>query len=175
MEHGSPEALKKYLHDHPNADPKNHTVSKGDGGGDADKAKSDKSDKAKSFQSKAKSSWAHSATINDKVKKQVDRLEKLVSGYKTADPKKAKEVAEKMESDAKSSLSNLEVSLNHSESAHNLSGKDKKALEEAKKAVSELKKTVDKGISINGKPDMHTANSLVNQLFDAAEAVRQLQ
>lgn len=32
MEHDSPEALKKYLHEHPNADPSNHTV-KGKGGG----------------------------------------------------------------------------------------------------------------------------------------------
>lgn len=28
MEHATPEALKKYLHDHPDADPKNHTVKK---------------------------------------------------------------------------------------------------------------------------------------------------
>lgn len=30
MEHSSPEALKKYLHDHPGADPKNHHVEKKD-------------------------------------------------------------------------------------------------------------------------------------------------
>ena len=32
MEFDTPEALKKYLHDHPGADPKNHTVKKQDSG-----------------------------------------------------------------------------------------------------------------------------------------------
>lgn len=34
MEHSSPEVMKKYLHDHPNADPKDHSVAKSDGKGD---------------------------------------------------------------------------------------------------------------------------------------------
>ena len=34
MEHATPEALRKYMHEHPDADPKNHTVKKpSDGGG----------------------------------------------------------------------------------------------------------------------------------------------
>jgi|APSaa5957512622_1039677.scaffolds.fasta_scaffold85776_1 hypothetical protein len=38
MEHASEDALKKYLEDHPKADPKNHTVKKEDsGGGDSSK------------------------------------------------------------------------------------------------------------------------------------------
>jgi hypothetical protein len=40
MEHSSPEELKKYLHDHPGADPKNHTVKKTEekgGGGEGEK------------------------------------------------------------------------------------------------------------------------------------------
>lgn len=46
MEHDSPEALKKYLKDHPNADPKNHTVKKHDEekGGDDEGGKADVSD-----------------------------------------------------------------------------------------------------------------------------------
>jgi hypothetical protein len=35
MEHSSPAAKKKYLHDHPQADPKNHTVKKEQRGGGA--------------------------------------------------------------------------------------------------------------------------------------------
>jgi hypothetical protein len=33
MEHATEEALKKYLKEHPNADPRNHTVARGGGGG----------------------------------------------------------------------------------------------------------------------------------------------
>ena len=33
MEHATPEALKKYLHEHPDADPSNHRVKKQEGGG----------------------------------------------------------------------------------------------------------------------------------------------
>lgn len=48
MEHATPEALKKYLQDHPNADPKNHSVKgkdgeeRGDGGGPKQKARGQK-------------------------------------------------------------------------------------------------------------------------------------
>jgi len=51
MEHSSPEALKQYLKDHPNADPKKHTVKSKS---DSEKSDSEKSDSEKSDSGKSK-------------------------------------------------------------------------------------------------------------------------
>lgn len=167
MEHSSPEALKEYLREHPGADPKNHSVGKGKGDSPSkDEAKAD------SFKGKSKGSWAKGDVLNRKLQKMQGQLDKLVNGYKTSNPAKAKEVAEKFETDAKSSLSNFEVALHHAESAHNLSGKDKARIEKAKKVVNDLKDAVKGGAhGKDGKPSPSAAGNLVEKLFDASEAV----
>lgn len=48
MEHATPEAMRSYLHDHPDADPKNHKVKKDKGGGGSTGDTSADSSKAES-------------------------------------------------------------------------------------------------------------------------------
>ena len=67
MEHPSEDALKKYLKEHPGADPKNHTVSEGGGKG---KGKKEKGEDLKKKSERLEASWvkkfeAGEATVKD--------------------------------------------------------------------------------------------------------------
>lgn len=89
MEHSSPEARKDYLREHPNADPKNHTVKKDEGGGKS-KDKDGLSPDAKEF-------YRHSQN-GEKSIKSISRLTKQLDNVRG---EKAQEVFKKVVGESK--------------------------------------------------------------------------
>ena len=76
MEHSSPEELKKYLHEHPGADPKNHSVKKEHGSGSGGPAKGGDA-----------SSEAHKAKARgSETTKHFDEMKALKTKVENADP-----------------------------------------------------------------------------------------
>lgn len=67
MEHATPEALKKYLHEHPDADPKNHRVKQQGGGGSGDHGAEAESSKSKSRAAEVGKHYGDMKSLKGKV------------------------------------------------------------------------------------------------------------
>jgi hypothetical protein len=80
MEHSSPEALKEYLREHPGADPKNHSVSKGKGDKGGDKPKVKPADHPSA--QKGAMSWAKADMAARKLYDGEEKLLKDIRGPK---------------------------------------------------------------------------------------------
>jgi hypothetical protein len=97
MEHATPEAREKYLHEHPNADPANHKVEKGEDKGSGEGAKKEEKGKAEpSLQNEDKTR----KTVNrhdEHASNSINKLRKMTDQMRNAygDPAKAKQVAKK--------------------------------------------------------------------------------
>jgi len=91
MEHSSPEALKNYLKDHPNADPKNHTVSKGKGDQGGSKPLPNKMKGLSSNSQKEMDSWLKPNAKNYSPKDFVGKKTKEKDGGATLTPPKVME------------------------------------------------------------------------------------
>lgn len=90
MEHATPEAMRDYLHEHPDADPKNHKVKKPSGGGsssheaEAGKSKSRSTEIDKSYDT-MKGLQKKVDSANPTAKRQFDNAyDKLYSGGESA-------------------------------------------------------------------------------------------
>lgn len=123
MEHTSPEAMKTYLHDHPDADPANHHVKKPEGGekpGAGEKGKGEEKPgegavkpdpkKGKSSQ-KALDSAHKSQQTATRLKDQVARL----CSYRHDDPAKAYEVSMKLHGEHAKAMDAAKEILKHGE------------------------------------------------------------
>lgn len=148
MEHSSPEEMKKYLHDHPNADPKDHKVAKPGGGGKGESTgKPSPADAKKALKSSIEGEKSK-AKMN-RLRDQFDRM----TSYKHNDPAKAKEVSAKLTEEGKKHLSNAEESLKHIES---FPGKvDERDVKELKSMIKEMRASIDRHEDSASKHDNH--------------------
>lgn len=146
MEHATPEAMKDYLHEHPDADPKNHKVKK-PSGGKAPKGESGGKPPIKDLVQNTK-------RLSDTVTKMSDQLGKLRSSFDKATGdrhggERAKQIATKINDAYSHAIGAAETSLTHAQSAINLARKHgaseddisrvEGVLEDAQKAVKEAK------------------------------------
>lgn len=121
MEHDSPEALKKYLKDHPNADKANHTVKKDEGG--ASKSKDDKAGDADVVRM-----TKHTERLHKTVQTAASSLEKLTgqfdraTGYK-GDKERAKRLADKITNAHQDALTATDVCILHAKGLVNIARK----------------------------------------------------
>lgn len=141
MEHPTEESRKKYLKDHPNADPSNHKV-KGDGG----------NEDASAGKPPIKDYVQHTKRLSDTVSKMSDQLGKLeksfekATGYK-GDKEQAKAVAGKINDAYGHAVGSADMSLHHAQSAINIARKHGATDDEISRVEAmhdDLKKLVEK-------------------------------
>jgi hypothetical protein len=137
MEHSSPEALHEYLHEHPNADPKNHRVEKKD-----QKPSSGGDDKS------SKEFMRH----NQNAEKKLKAISRFAEQAGKQDGPKAKEALNKVHA-AGSELHDLGVQLHKKLSAMKSKSADKefefmkKSLDKLEKALNDAKDGSSPGFS----------------------------
>jgi hypothetical protein len=123
MEHSSPEEMKKYLHEHPGADPKNHTVKKpggGEGGGGAAKG-GEMQQHVGHLAKSLKQQTEHSFKMGEQAKKLYAAFDKATGDRHGKE--KAQQVAEKLNQAHHSALTSADVAITHGQSVINLAKK----------------------------------------------------
>lgn len=186
IEFPTEEARKKYLHEHPDADPQNHTVKK-DTEGQKDNGPSSFGDPKKYKATlKKQVEVGNKAKAFDRLYKQYDRVE---HGYKTHDPDKAKEVAGKLHEEAKALHEGVKNAVEEAEDLlkkvkdHNPEGAPpewRKAQDHRIKAlegsISKAKESLkDLGDKVHSKPDKsHEVRYLAEASKDATAALDSL-
>jgi hypothetical protein len=130
MEFSSPEALKEYLHEHPNADRSKHRVKKPESESKGPEEKPEKSDDSGSGKGKPpiKNLVQNTKRLSDTVTKMRGQLQKLKKTFDKAtwskhEPERAKQVAEKINNAYSHAFGAAETTLTHAQSAINLARK----------------------------------------------------
>jgi phage shock protein A len=170
MEHSSPEALKEYFHEHPNADPKNHHVEKSDKG--SAKSKSTVQQFTKSTE-----------LLYDTVAKMKDQISKLQGTFEKAvgyhgDKEKAQKAAEKINYAYQHATGSAETALHHAQSALNLAksmGADSLNVQRVEKYLEETKKTLDEAKAGNSSKDIKGDHSESLAVRSKVETVAELE
>src|SRR5262245_53990406 len=86
MEHATPEAKQKYLKDHPGADPKNHSVSKGKGQGTAKGGPNQRQKDIKSLTQGYKTDDPYQEQQIKKLQQSAKKLDKLETEFADLNP-----------------------------------------------------------------------------------------
>lgn len=158
MEHSSPEALKEYLHEHPNADPKNHSVGKGKG---EDKPKAHPADHPGAQKGKMNAAKADMA-----ARKLYESEDKMIKDVK--DPKKADAVIAKYKKSFQGAIDELSKAVKNFEAATKDNPKASEKLKSLKKKVQDMSDGKDSEITPKNFSSIRMWNS---HLSDVASEV----
>lgn len=130
MEFPTEKARRKYLHEHPDADPKNHTVKKPSG-----KEKKPTSQAEESLKKRTK----HLIT-SDKSTRKMLVLKNEIEKNRHQDVSKAQQAMREMVTEGKKSVSNAEAAIEHLESLPNHDTRD---VARAKVSLKKLKDAIE--------------------------------